>query len=221
MNSKTLGRAFVVVSLIAFFGIAGEVSPQSPVDGNPCTLIPIIVGLPPCDTPCVCKKLLPPPSCGVQSLCPEIPWNTGSLIYCSTGGCCVNVHFRYRACMGLCELSIDWLEYLTPGIECSSCQMVPGQFTSMRTLLSTIERWLLVQPYGGLACFATFPRPVRVRKPGCMMEAMMPFDSCGNLLGPNWSIVTTSDSCYGYIKPHLRRAISRLRCNLCALDAYR
>lgn len=220
MNSKTFGRAFMVVSLIAFLGIAGGqvVSARIPVDGNPCDLIPLIHLLPPCDTPCVCKKMLPPPDCGLEVSCPTIPWNKGSLIYCSTGGCCVNVHFRYRMCGGLCELSIDWLEYLYPGTECTSCQMVPDHFTSLKTLMSTIEKWLLVQPYGGLACFKDFPRLVRVRKPGCMMESMMPFDSCGNLLGPYWSRVTTSESCYGYINPTLRRVIAPCNASCCLTE---
>ncbi len=180
--------------------------------GNPCVNIP---NLPKCDTPCVCKKVLPPPSCGLEEQCPEIPWNTGSLLYCSSGGCCVRVHFRYRVCNGDCELSIDWLEYLAPAMECVSCQMVPDHFTSVKSLMSTIERWLLVQPYGGLPCFRDFPRPVVVRKPGCMMEALMPFDSCGNLLSTHWSQITVDTSCYGYIKPQLRRVIAPCNSSCC------
>ena len=217
MNYRTSGYAFLVASLIALLMIGGgqEALARTPIDGNPCGLIPFIVGLPPCDTPCVCKKLLPPPSCGIAEQCPEIPWNTGSLIYCSTGGCCVNVNFRYRNCISWCEISIDWLEYLYPGTECTSCQMVPDHFTSVKTLMSTIERWLLVQPYGGLACFKDYPRLVRVRKPGCMMEGTMPFDSCGNLLVPDWSRVTTSVSCYGYVNPTLRRVIAPCNVSCC------
>lgn len=185
-------------------------------DSNPCNIPP---GLPACDTPCVCKKLLPPPLCGLEDNCPAVMWNSGSMIYCAPSGCCIVVHFRHRYCGNECQLSIDWLEYLAPGAECNSCQMVPYHFTSYKNLLSAVENWILLQPYGSLYCFTSTPRLVRLYKAGCVSESLMPFDSCGNLLSDYWGTVTNDTSCYSYIKPRLKRVIAPCN-NACCVDLW-
>lgn len=204
--------SIVAMLLVVILIPSQTIIPRNTEESNPCSLPP---GLPACDTPCVCKKILPPPQCGTTAYCPDLPWSSGALIYCSPGGCCVNVHFRYQTCNGVCQLSIEWLEYLPPGTECNSCQMVPYHFTSMKSLLSAIEMWLIVQPYAGMECFKQVQRFVSVRKPGCMMESMMPVDSCGNILSNNWGQVSNDSSCYSFIKPHLERVISACNNSCC------
>lgn len=181
-QSTPIVRIAVVSLAVALFFTLTTASASQTTDCN--NLPP---GLNACDTPCACRTVLDPPNdrCGGGYPCTGGEWSVGQLLYCTTSGCCVYVHYRSRYCPEdpeHCQLSIDRLEYLIDPEGCVSCRMVPDHFTSQLELWRTIELWMLLQPYEGLHCYTEFPRDVSVNKASCMEERWVSVDSCGHPL---------------------------------------